>query len=146
VVDVESAGDVEIPGRAPRPMDGEGLPAMHAMKTGALIRASAVSGAIMAGGTDAQVAAVDRYAAALGLAFQIVDDILDVEGESATLGKTAGKDAASGKPTYPALFGVERSRALAADSVARADAALEEAGLTGNHLMAIADWVVRRDR
>jgi geranylgeranyl diphosphate synthase type II len=146
VVDIESAGDVEIPGRPRRPMDRDGLPAMHAMKTGALIRASAATGAIMGGATDEQVAAVDRYASELGLAFQIVDDILDVEGESATLGKTAGKDAASGKPTYPALFGVERSRALAAESIARAEAALGAAGLSDNHLMAIADWVVRRDR
>jgi geranylgeranyl pyrophosphate synthase len=146
VVDIESAGDVEIPGRRPRQMDREMLPAMHAMKTGALIRASAVAGAIMGGASDAQVSAVERYAAELGLAFQIVDDILDVEGESVTLGKTAGKDAASGKPSYPALFGLERSRALAAESIARAESALVEAGLTGNHLMAIADWVVRRDR
>jgi geranylgeranyl diphosphate synthase type II len=146
VVDIESAGDVEIPGRQPRQMDRETLPAMHAMKTGALIRAAAVAGAVMGGASDAQVAAVDRYATELGLAFQIVDDILDVEGESATLGKTAGKDAASGKPTYPALFGLERSRELAAESVARAEAALTGAGLTDNHLMAIADWVVRRDR
>jgi geranylgeranyl pyrophosphate synthase len=146
VVDIESAGDVQIPGRRPRQMDGDTLPAMHAMKTGALIRASAVAGALMGGASDDQVAAVDRYAAELGLAFQIVDDILDVEGESATLGKTAGKDAASGKPTYPALFGVERSRALATESIARAESALVGAGLTGSHLMAIADWVVQRDR
>ena len=146
VVDIESAGDVEIPGRGPRMMDRAGLPAMHAMKTGALIRASAVAGALMGGATEAQVTAVDRYASELGLAFQIVDDILDVEGESATLGKTAGKDAASGKPTYPALFGLERSRALAAESIGRAELALQAAGLTNNHLMAIADWVVRRDR
>ena len=146
VVDIESAGDVEIPGRPPRQMDRDTLPAMHAMKTGALIRASAVAGAIMGGASDEQVTAVDRYAAELGLAFQIVDDILDVEGESATLGKTAGKDAASGKPTYPALFGLEPSRALADESIARAESALAAAGLTGNHLMAIANWVVRRDR
>jgi farnesyl diphosphate synthase len=72
---------------------------MHAKKTGALIRASAVSGAIMGGGTDDQIEAVDRAAGELGLAFQIVDDILDVEGVSADLGKTAGKDAAAA-PVY----------------------------------------------
>ena len=104
----------------------------------------AVSGAIMAGGTDAQVAAVDRFAAELGLVFQIVDDILDVEGASEELGKTAGKDAADDKPTYPSLFGLERSRALASEGIARAEAALAEAGLSDNRLMDIADWVIRR--
>ena len=74
---------------------------MHARKTGALIRASAVSGAIMGGGSDEQIAAIDGAAGEFGLAFQIVDDILDVEGVAANLGKTAGKDAAAGKPTYP---------------------------------------------
>jgi geranylgeranyl diphosphate synthase type II len=146
VVDLESAGDTEIPGRPPRGMDRDGLPAMHAMKTGALIRAAAVAGGIMAGGTDAQIAALDAYAAELGLVFQIVDDILDVEGASATLGKTAGKDAAAGKPSYPALFGLDESRALADRGIARARAALLSAGLTANHLMAIAEWVVGRDR
>ena len=76
-------------------------------KTGALIRASAVSGAIMGGGTDQQIAGIDAAASEFGLAFQIVDDILDVEGVAATLGKTTGKDAAAGKPTYPALYGLE---------------------------------------
>src|SRR5919107_1507902 len=69
--------------------------------------------------------AIERFASELGLAFQIVDDILDVEGASDALGKTAGKDAAAGKPTYPALFGLEASRRMAADCVARALGALE---------------------
>jgi geranylgeranyl diphosphate synthase type II len=101
------------------PLDASALQAMHKRKTGALIRGSASAGAIMAGATGALLDAVERYAEHLGLAFQIVDDILDVEGVSADLGKTAGKDAAAGKPTYPALFGLERSRRLAADSVDR---------------------------
>ena len=84
---------------------------MHARKTGALIRASAAAGAVMAGAGDAQLAAIERFASELGLAFQIVDDILDVEGASQALGKTAGKDAAAGKPTYPALYGLDASRA-----------------------------------
>ncbi len=71
--------------------------------------------------------AIDAYGEALGLAFQIVDDILDVEGASADLGKTAGKDAAAGKPTYPALFGLAESRRLAADCADRARAALADA-------------------
>ena len=97
---------------------------MHARKTGALIRGSALAGAVMAGATADELAAIERYGAALGLAFQIVDDILDVEGASADLGKTAGKDAAAGKPTYPALFGLDESRRLAAECVDRARAAL----------------------
>jgi geranylgeranyl pyrophosphate synthase len=117
---------------------------MHARKTGALIRASAVAGAIMAGASDAEVAAIDEYAANLGLAFQIVDDILDVEGSDAELGKTAGKDAAADKPTYPALFGLVRSRAMADDARAAARAALARAGLDASHLADIGDWVVTR--
>ena len=143
-IDLEAAGSTEIPGRARPSLDAEGLQAMHAMKTGALIRASAVSGAIMAGGSGAQVAAVDRFASEVGLVFQIVDDILDVEGAADQLGKTAGKDAADDKPTYPSLFGLERSRALASEGVARAEAALAEAGLSNNRLMEIANWVIRR--
>ena len=85
-------------------------------KTGALIRASAMSGAIMGGADAERVAAIERYAREVGLAFQIIDDVLDVEGDPASLGKTAGKDAASEKPTYPALFGLEQSRALATNA------------------------------
>ena len=87
---------------------------------------------------------MDRFAADLGLVFQIVDDILDVEGASDELGKTAGKDAAADKPTYPSLFGLDASRALAAEGIGRAERTLVEAGLTGNHLLDIADWVTRR--
>jgi farnesyl diphosphate synthase len=80
------------------------------MKTGALIRVSGSAARSWVGGTRAQVAAIDEACGEFGLAFQIVDDILDVEGVSADLGKTAGKDAASGKPTYPSMYGVEASR------------------------------------
>ncbi len=118
VVDLESAGTTEIPGRARRTLDAAGLQAMHARKTGALIRAAAVAGAIMGGGSDAHVQAINQFALDLGLVFQIVDDILDVEGASDELGKTAGKDAAADKPTYPALFGLDASRALAAEGAA----------------------------
>ena len=117
---------------------------MHARKTGALIRASVVCGAVMAGADDAMAAALDAYAREIGLAFQSVDDILDVEGESVALGKTAGKDAAAGKPTYPALYGLERSRVMAAACVVRAEAALDGAGLAGTLLVDLARWVVAR--
>ena len=140
--------DLQAAGQAPKhaiTLDATGLRAMHARKTGALIRASAVSGAIMAGGSDDMIDAVSRFATDLGLAFQIVDDILDVEGEAAQLGKTAGKDAADRKPTYPALFGLERSRAMAADCIQRATQALADARLTDGWLREIAVWVTGRN-
>jgi geranylgeranyl pyrophosphate synthase len=140
-IDLQAAG--QVPGR-PVTLEAEALQSMHARKTGALIRASAVSGALMAGASDALASAIDRYAAEVGLAFQIVDDILDVEGDSAALGKSAGKDAAGDKPTYPRLFGLDRSRRLAADCRVRAHAALAEAGLSESYLGPIADWVVGR--
>jgi geranylgeranyl diphosphate synthase type II len=129
---------------APSTLDAEGVRVMHGKKTGALIRASAVSGAIMGGGADDAVAAIDAAAAELGLAFQIVDDVLDVEGASADLGKTSGKDAAAGKPTYPALYGVERSRAMAAECLDRATAALERAKLADSRLLDVGRWIITR--
>jgi geranylgeranyl diphosphate synthase type II len=135
-IDLEASG-------AGSSFDGDGLRAMHARKTGALIRASAAAGAVMAGAGEAQLAAIEMFASELGLAFQIVDDILDVEGASAALGKTAGKDAAAGKPTYPALFGLSASRQMAADCVTRALAALEPVQISG-HLPGIATWVTSR--
>ncbi len=123
--------------------DAGALEDMHARKTGALIRASAVTGAILAGGSTAVVAAIDDYARELGLAFQIVDDVLDVEESSASLGKTAGKDAAAGKPTYPALYGIAESKRLAAACVARATAALDRERI-GGRLAEIATWTLAR--
>lgn len=140
--------DLQAAGQAPGhdlTLDADSLRAMHARKTGAIIRASAVSGAVMAGANDDLIQAVDRYAAELGLAFQIVDDILDVEGSAASLGKTAGKDAAGAKPTYPALFGLARSKELAEACRAHALAAIDDAGLNDGWLPAIAEWIVRRE-
>ena len=139
-IDLLAAG--QVPGRSVV-LDAEQLRGMHARKTGAIIRASAVVGAVMAGGTDAQVTAIDEAAAEFGLAFQIVDDILDVEGSADELGKTAGKDAAATKPTYPALFGLNGARMIAAECITRARATLDDAGLAG-WLAPIADWVVSR--
>ena len=124
-------------------LDADALRDMHARKTGALIRAAALGGATMAGASERLAAAVSDYATHIGLAFQIVDDILDVEGASADLGKTAGKDAASGKPTYPARYGLDGSRRLAAECVDRALAALEAQQLAGQ-LPALAGWVIGR--
>lgn len=137
-IDLQAAGQAKARSLT---LDPDGLRAMHAKKTGAIIRASAACGAIMAGADDPLVAAVDKYAADLGLAFQIVDDILDVEGDATTLGKTAGKDAAGAKTTYPALFGLAQSKALAAGCIDRCRATLDEAGLLDGWLWAIAEWV-----
>jgi geranylgeranyl diphosphate synthase type II len=126
------------------PLDADALRLMHSKKTGALIRASAVAGAIMGGAADAMIQQVDAAAAEFGLAFQIVDDILDVEGQTAQLGKTAGKDAAAGKPTYPALYGLDAARRMAADCLERAAHALAAAGLADSRLMDIGRWIVNR--
>ena len=124
-------------------VDAGSLRDMHARKTGALIRGAAVSGAVMAGADESLSGAIDAYGESIGLAFQIVDDILDVEGVSAALGKTAGKDAAAGKPTYPAVYGLAESRRLAAACLERALDTLQQAGLAGQ-LPAIAHWIVSR--
>jgi geranylgeranyl diphosphate synthase, type II len=125
-------------------IDRRSLEDIHRRKTGALIRAAAVAGAIMAGALEDVVIAIDEYATHLGLAFQIVDDILDVAGASRELGKTAGKDAAAGKPTYPALYGLEESRRKADNCLDAAERALARVDLDQGRLVEIARWVVRR--
>jgi geranylgeranyl diphosphate synthase type II len=142
--------DLQLTGQAgPRPTDSslldlEVLQDMHARKTGALIRAAAVVGATIAGADAAIVQAVDEFGAELGLGFQIIDDVLDVESTDAALGKTAGKDAAAGKLTYPALVGLDASRALARDAIGRAESVLERMDLPTTYLVGIARWVVER--
>jgi geranylgeranyl diphosphate synthase type II len=133
-------------GVLPPPLDAEALRAMHARKTGALIRASASAGAVIGGGSDPQIDAIDHAAAEFGLAFQIIDDVLDVEGASADLGKTAGKDAAAGKPTYPALYGLEASRRMAHDCLDRATTALGAVHLADSRLLEIGRWIVERTK
>ncbi|HUF47872.1 MAG TPA: farnesyl diphosphate synthase [Vicinamibacterales bacterium] len=140
-IDLGAAGRVR--GQASAALTPAELEDMHGRKTGALIRASVTVGAIVAGADDRSVAALDDYARELGLAFQIVDDILDVEGSDATLGKTAGKDAAAGKPTYPALHGLDESRRRATACVDRAIGALARAGASGR-LGDIARWSLSR--
>ena len=135
--------DLRAAGTDAAPLDQDGLRDMHRRKTGALIRASVLAGASMAGADADVLQAIGKYGVDVGLAFQIVDDILDIEGASTDLGKTAGKDAAAGKPTYPALYGVERSRTLAQESVARALDALQRARVSGQ-LPALAQWILTR--
>ncbi|MGE0449211.1 MAG: polyprenyl synthetase family protein [Vicinamibacterales bacterium] len=140
-VDLQAAGQVA---GHPLTLTPDSLRAMHLQKTGALVRASAVCGAVMAGGDARLVSAVSQWATEVGLAFQIVDDILDVEGDAAALGKTPGKDAAGAKPTYTSLFGVEEARAMAAQCRSRAHACLVGAGLMDSWLDDIAAWVIAR--
>jgi geranylgeranyl diphosphate synthase type II len=133
-------------GRLLPPLDASGLSVMHGKKTGALIRAAAAAGAIMGGGSGEQVDAIERAAGEFGLAFQIVDDILDVEGASAELGKTAGKDAAAGKPTYPQIYGLEASRRMARECLHRAEGVLAAARLADERLLGIGRWIVERSK
>ncbi|WP_322012662.1 farnesyl diphosphate synthase [Paraburkholderia sp. J12] len=128
-----------------RSLTREELETMHRLKTGALLRASVRMGAL-AGETPAAgtLQALDAYAAAVGLAFQVVDDILDVTADTATLGKTAGKDAKDGKPTYVSIIGLDASRALAQQLRGDAHAALEPFGARAQRLAELADLVVNR--
>jgi farnesyl diphosphate synthase len=118
---------------------------MHRLKTGALLQASVLMGAACGEVAAAQRQALGDYGAAIGLAFQVVDDILDVTADSATLGKTAGKDAAQDKPTYVSLLGLERSRAYARQLHTQALAALDASGLDDTRaLHALAEVVIHR--
>lgn len=121
------------------------LKKMHELKTGALLQASVMMGAACAQATPAQHQALLVYGHAIGLAFQVVDDMLDVTADSATLGKTAGKDAQAGKPTYVSILGMARSQAYANELYAQAMAALQASTLPQTHILkALADMVVQR--
>ena len=125
--------------------DLQALRGMHALKTGALLRASCVCGALLAGGEESTLAALSAYGAALGSAFQIADDILDVTADTATLGKPAGSDVEQGKCTYPALLGLDRSRQLAEEQRRAAEGALENLhGPEAAFLRSLAGYVVSR--
>ncbi len=132
-------------------IEGEGkhptarlLDSIHRAKTGALLRASVRMGAIYAGADAEQLAALTRFGEHVGLAFQIVDDILDVEQSSEALGKTAGKDAAQNKITFPAVYGIERSREMAEEERLAAHLALQPFDERAQRLRELADLVVRR--
>ncbi|MBS0199138.1 MAG: polyprenyl synthetase family protein [Proteobacteria bacterium] len=122
------------------------LERLHALKTGALLRAAVRMGALAGNADGAQRATLDRYADALGLAFQIRDDLLDIEGDSATLGKTAGKDVEQAKSTFPALLGVEASRQRLQQLAAEMHDALAVFDQRADALRAIARQVIERDR
>ena len=132
-------------------LEGEGkhptaalLEAIHRAKTGALLKASLRIGGIYAGADDDQLHALSCYGEHIGLAFQIVDDVLDVEQSSEALGKTAGKDAKQQKITFPAVYGLDRSRAMAEQERIAAHQALREFGESADRLRELADFVVQR--
>jgi farnesyl diphosphate synthase len=129
-----------------RILDAAELERMHVHKTGALIRASVRLGALATGCRDENLlAALETYGHCIGLAFQIRDDILDVEGSSATLGKTAGKDAADAKPTYPSILGMHGSRARLAALTKSAIDSVQPLGPRMHELVALARYVAERD-
>ncbi|MEB3308884.1 MAG: farnesyl diphosphate synthase [Snowella sp.] len=136
VLDLESEGKTDI--------TAETLSFIHTHKTGALLETSVVSGAILAGATDDDVQRLSRYAKNIGLAFQIVDDILDITATQEELGKTAGKDLQAQKATYPSLWGIEESRNQAQSLIDDAIAELEGYGDPAEPLRAIAQYIVSR--
>ena len=119
---------------------------MHACKTGALIRAAVTLGGLVAGADTNTLVALDSYAHAVGLAFQVRDDILDVEGESAVIGKTAGKDAAADKPTFPSIIGMDASRTRLTELTDTALAAIKPFGPQAGLLAELAHYAAERHR
>jgi geranylgeranyl diphosphate synthase, type II len=136
VVDVESEGKTDV--------SLETLNYIHAHKTGALLEACVICGAILASASEADLQRLSRFAKNIGLAFQIVDDILDITATQEELGKTAGKDVQAGKVTYPSLWGIEESRRQASQLVADAKAQLAVFGSKALPLLAIADFITSR--
>jgi len=129
-----------------KPADLETVQQMHSRKTAALIGAATESGALTGKGSEAQVAALAGYGRAIGLAFQIADDILDIEGDTELLGKTTGADEARGKVTYPAAVGLERSRQAANEMVKDALAALKGFDDRANPLRSLAHYIITRKK
>jgi geranylgeranyl diphosphate synthase, type II len=138
VVDLESEGKADI--------SLETLNFIHHHKTGALLEASVVCGGILAGASKEDIGKLSRYSQSIGLAFQIVDDILDITATQEQLGKTAGKDLKAQKVTYPSLWGLEESQKRATELVGVACAELEPFGKLAQPLVAIAHYIVNRDR
>ncbi|HEX3534275.1 MAG TPA: farnesyl diphosphate synthase [Gemmatimonadaceae bacterium] len=148
---LEAGGVSGMIGGQSRDLEGEGLSLsltqreeIHRAKTGALIVASLVMGALAGGASPLQVAAVERYGRAVGLAFQIMDDVLDVTSTSKELGKTAGRDVALGKSSFPALLGVEGAQARARDLIHDGLHALAEQKLLTQELSQVANFMVTR--
>ena len=127
-------------------LDAQELVAIHRRKTGAMFRVALGLGAMIAEAPVEHIRALNTYGEKLGLAFQIIDGVLDVEGDSAELGKTTGKDAAISKPTYSARYGIDESRRMADECLARATKALANASVDDRHILAIGRWIIGRSR
>jgi geranylgeranyl diphosphate synthase, type II len=136
VVDLESEGNPDV--------TVETLTYIHRHKTGALLETCVVCGAILAGATEAEIQRLSKYAQNIGLAFQIIDDILDITATQEELGKTAGKDIDAQKATYPKFWGIEESQRQAAQLIADAKTALDPFGDRAQSLLAIADYITAR--
>ena len=134
--------DLESVGKA---LTQQALQQMHVLKTGALLEASVSLGGLAGGANAHQRQALEAYSAAIGLAFQVIDDVLDVTADSSQLGKTPGKDAAANKPTYVTLMGLVQARAFAGELHQRALAALSPLGDSAALLAGLADFIVLRD-
>ncbi len=134
--------DLESVGKA---LTQQALQQMHVLKTGALLAASVSLGGLAGGANAQQRSALEAYSAAMGLAFQVIDDVLDVTADSSQLGKTPGKDAAANKPTYVTLMGLAQARAFAGELHERAVAALNPLGDSAALLAGLADFIVLRD-
>lgn len=137
------AADIDLEGRS---LSREDLDYIHSRKTGALISAAAVSGAILGGALEEEIAALRLFGAEVGLSFQIIDDVLDAEGNTHLLGKHAGKDSKAGKTTFVTIYGASRSKQLAKDSTERACEALSRFGDRARPLREFAAQIVSRDR
>lgn len=136
VVDMESEG---------KTIGNDTLEFMHRCKTGALIKAPVIAGAILCGASDKDIESLGSYAENIGLAFQIKDDIMDVSGDSAQMGKAAGSDAASGKSTYVTLYGIEKAQAMLDKTIEDALGALAGFGEKADFLKALAEFIRKRD-
>jgi geranylgeranyl diphosphate synthase type II len=137
VVDIQSEG---------REVDLETVQFIHTRKTGALIAVSVTAGSILGGGDEGQVEAIGTYGREIGLAFQIADDILDIEGDTAVLGKAVGGDARKKKITYPSLLGLRRSKQIQTEVIGQAVAALDRFGPEADPLRSIAKYIIERKK
>ncbi len=135
VIDLESEG---------KGVDEKTIDQIHQKKTGALMEGAARLGAVMGGGDDDQIETLGRFGRDVGLAFQIVDDLLDVEGDAATLGKSAGKDLKAGKATYPSVHGIENARSRATELAQQAVDLVAQFGPAGEPLVCLARRIVDR--
>jgi len=137
VVDIQSEG---------KQVDASLVNFIHSHKTGALIQASVTSGAVLGGGTTEQVKAISSYGEKIGLAFQIADDILDIEGDSETMGKGVGGDARKKKITYPAVVGLQKAKEIQGRLVAEAVDALKSFDEKADPLRSIALYIIERKK